>query len=694
MKECLFIRIVFCWCFLVSIQQVLASASSASASVLIPVKRTVLALWDSSEAETKDASTSEIHRNLELVLNHYGLKAEYVDISKGVPSYLLKEKNLGKYRGVVTWFLDNQMKDPLTYLKLLNKIHRRRLPLMILGNLGFLKKNKKTNEEFDVKFINKYLNPFGLQYQGDYFDNPMILQPEILKGSSRVEFERKISNEISSVRVVKRRGSKGETWLRIKIEGTQQSSDVVFANPYLTYVQSGYEVFTNPITYENQWRVNPFELVKYTFFKEGTELVPDITTLYGSRTFYSHIDGDGFINISLIDRKSYSGEIIAEKIIKYYKLPIMVSVIIAEVSAKYLGNKSIEKFFQSIFSLSNVEGGSHTFTHPMSWNMEPSLDEKKIYLKGKAILKHKGPIVGYPIKNYVMNYRKEVIGSLDYINKNLMPKGKKAKTLLWSGSCMPPLKPLRLLDEYHYLNMNGGDGKFNGPNASYTGLSPLYRNVDGYIQVYSSNANENLYTHLWEGPYSGFREVIDAFKNTEKPIRIRPINIYYHFYSGERVSSLKALKETYDFALSQKINPIFPTRYIEMVHGWINTEIREITHDHYHLSNYGKMRTLRIDKVGVYPDYRKSVNIVGHSFLNGSTYIFIGSDANADLYLTKEKPTNAYVSEASVLVNSFKGNIIEGESFYPGYININRNGVVTKIEVQQVGHFKKVVPAL
>jgi len=535
-------------------------------------KRTVLALWDSSELEIKDSSFSEIHQNLEMVLNHYGLKTEFIDISKGVPSNLFKENELDHYRGVVTWFLDDKMKDPINYLMLLQKIRTKNLPLMILGNLGFLIKDQKKNEEFDAKFINKYLNSFGLKYMGDYFDNPMILRAEILKKRRNVEFERKLSNELESVRMVKRIG-RGDTWLKIKIEGTKLSSDVVFVNPQLTYVQSGYEVFTHPVTFEKQWRINPFEIVKQTFFKKGMELTPDITTLYGNRTFYTHIDGDGFINISLIDRKSYSGEVIMKDILNHYKLPTMASIIVAEVSPKYLGNKRIEKKVRSMFSLSNVEGASHTFTHPMSWSLRPSFAERKMYLGEKEALKHKGPIVGYPIKNYVMSYDKEVIGSLDYINKNLMPKEKKARTLLWSGSCMPPLAAFQFLDGYNYLNMNGGDGKFDGPNASYTGLSPLYRNVGGYIQVYSSNANENLYTNLWEGPYSGFREVIEAFKNTEKPIRVRPINIYYHFYSGERVSSIKALKETYDYALSQKINPIFPTRYIQMVHGWINTVI-------------------------------------------------------------------------------------------------------------------------
>jgi hypothetical protein len=38
---------------------------------------------------------------------------------------------------------------------------------------------------------------------------------------------------------------------------------------------------------------------------------------------------------------------------------------------------------------------------------------------------------------------------------------------------------------------------------------------------------------------------------TEKPYRIKPINIYYHFYSGSKLAAFNALKEVYDWAIKQ-----------------------------------------------------------------------------------------------------------------------------------------------
>ena len=52
--------------------------------------------------------------------------------------------------------------------------------------------------------------------------------------------------------------------------------------------------------------------------------------------------------------------------------------------------------------------------------------------------------------------------------------------------------------------------------------------------------NENVYTNDWTGPFYGFRDVIDTFRMTGEPRRLKPINLYYHTYSASKVAALKA----------------------------------------------------------------------------------------------------------------------------------------------------------
>ena len=190
--------------------------------------------------------------------------------------------------------------------------------------------------------------------------------------------------------------------------------------------------------------------------------------------------------------------------------------------------------------------------------------------------------------------------------------------------------------------MNGGDSRFDKKFPSYSHLMPLYRSVDGMIQYYSSNTNEILYTNNWTGPYSGFSDVIETFENTEFPVRIKPINIYYHFYSAEKRSSLNALLTVYDWTKKQEYFPIFSSTYPDIVDGFIGAEISTIN-DSYSIKNVGKLKTFRVDSKNHYPDYKRSGNILGHRIVNDSLYLFLGSKDETILTLTTEKPNQLYM---------------------------------------------------
>ena len=104
------------------------------------VKRTLLGMWDSTEYEGADSSANEIHQNLEAILNHYGLKVEYIDVAKSIPPKFKDPKILRNYRGVVSWFTDDQMNSPLEYLSFLSQVRKAKIPLLIMGDFGFLLK--------------------------------------------------------------------------------------------------------------------------------------------------------------------------------------------------------------------------------------------------------------------------------------------------------------------------------------------------------------------------------------------------------------------------------------------------------------------------------------------------------------------------------------------------------------------------
>ncbi len=115
-------------------------------------------------------------------------------------------------------------------------------------------------------------------------------------------------------------------------------------------------------------------------------------------------------------------------------------------------------------------------------------------------------------------------------------------------------------------NLNGGETTIRKSHPFISRISPMSRPVGRELQLYAPIMNENVYTNLWRGPYYGFRHVIETFELTDRPRRLKPIDIYYHFYSGEKTASLRALKEVYDWTLEQEILPfLFMSEYAKRV---------------------------------------------------------------------------------------------------------------------------------
>jgi hypothetical protein len=197
--------------------------------------------------------------------------------------------------------------------------------------------------------------------------------------------------------------------------------------------------------------------------------------------------------------------------------------------------------------------------------------------------------------------------------------------------------------------MNGGDSRFDGDFPSYSNVAPLYRQVGQQFQIHSSNSNENTYTNLWSGPYGAYQTVLQTFQNTETPRRILPINVYYHFYSGERQAALLALKRVYEWAVGQReeIFPLYASRFIDVVHGFISTGIDRLDDRTWRVSDNGQCRTIRFDDCSLYPDLDRSRGILGFRHYQGCLYVSLDDSADHLIALAATPPQQPHLVQAT-----------------------------------------------
>src|SRR5204862_449411 len=103
------------------------------------------------------------------------------------------------------------------------------------------------------------------------------------------------------------------------------------------------------------------------------------------------------------------------------------------------------------------------------------------------------------------------------------------------------------------------------PNGMDPKDSPRLEAIARRIFALPNLENENVYTNLWTGPFYGYERAIETFELTERPYRLKPINIYYHAYSASKRASLSALDKVYQWALSQPVMNLYASEYVQKV---------------------------------------------------------------------------------------------------------------------------------
>jgi hypothetical protein len=170
--------------------------------------------------------------------------------------------------------------------------------------------------------------------------------------------------------------------------------------------------------------------------------------------------------------------------------------------------------------------------------------------------------------------------------------------------------------------MNGGDSRLDAEFPSVFYVPPISRSVGAERQIYAANSNENTYTNNWHGPYYGQLMLEETLKNTELPRRLKPFNLYYHMYSGEKAASLRAIKTFVDEARVAKIIPVKASEYAAIADDFFAAEIQQLDTSSWTIAHRGNLQTLRFDAADAIDiDDAKSQGVLGTTRHAGSLYV-------------------------------------------------------------------------
>ncbi len=633
-----------------------------------PVQREILALYDSRHEKRPDMS--RLHRLAEMPLNWLGYKLAFMDVNGVLP----RGEELQKYRGIVTWFSE-PLADPAAYLGWLDAATGAGLRLACLAELA------PPEPAGTQEVVSRIYARLGLRFADQYVK--VTHKSKLLTINREMAgFERPIDKVLPEFQVLQPASAAAQVHLSASVPDGDgiPSSALIVTSPGGGYVADGFTIYFDEAADKVRWVVNPFLFFKLAFGEDRFP-VPDVTTLFGRRMYFSHIDGDGWNNISEIEgyreMQAAAADVIRiEAIEPFGDLPVSVGLIAGDAVPELGGLDATHTSARKIFALPQVEVASHTYTHPFAWGFfekydrqaelamidqaarpsssvmdqvrgflyriagkAQSSDTRNRYIAGSADLPR-----GYLKEPF--DIATEVGGALA-ISESFAPPGKKAGIYLWSGDTEPSEAIMRATRLAGVRNMNGGDTRLDAEFPSVFYVPPIARPVGAERQIYAANSNENTYTNNWRGPYYGQLMLEQTLINTESPRRLKPFNLYYHMYSGEKPGALAAIKHFLNLARTSPIIPVTASTYAAVADSFFDTVIEQVDAMSWSISKRGAVQTVRFDDAQeIYADPLRSRGVLGTKRLNRTLYVSLDAAVEPALIVLRNS-SQAPVNEAS-----------------------------------------------
>ena len=582
------------------------------------IRRNVLILFNASAFEDNNSIYSDVHLSISMPLEHFG----YIPILYDLSTKELPERVEDKYHSVVIWS-NGKTKNDDKIFEWSRQLKEKGIKLLFFNNFIFAKNSHN-------------LKPFALNLTTNSNKLSANVKTLYKNGYSPYEIPASVDFESSLIHA-----ESGHPVVETHYENGQKSHPIAIT-PWGGYALSS--SFLVDINNVSHWSINPFQFLKETLRLDDIPM-PDPTTESGRRILFIHIDGDGFVEHVRMQKELLSTEYLIEHIYNKYRFPHTISLIEGEM--RYLfpkKTKRMESITRELYKIPWIEPASHTLSHPFFW-------------KRANMPKNASPEIGVhmhlPIKGYYFSLQRETIDSVKYV-LSFAPKSKqKEKILFWSGDCQPTREILAYVERQGIITLNGGDTTVQKkhPTLSYIAAFGIERGE--YWQIYTGQQNENVYTHDWTGPFWGFRNVIETFKMTNRPYRLKPIDLYYHLYSGSKLASFNALEMVYKWVAKQRTSKLYTSQYIKKGQDFYRTSLANIE-DGFEIRNRGHLRTVRFDKK-IEVDMQRSYGVAGYNYENNATYVTLDRREKHQLFLT-EHQTNPYLIDANGWVERVENN--------------------------------------
>lgn len=598
------------------------------------IPRTVLAIYDGARETSPDQT--RIHKWLELPLNYLGFRLEY----RNVEEMIAERASHQKIVFAVTWF-DAPVQNPLQWERWLDQFAEGRLRIAVIGKTGFPETHDPLLSRLGLRLEGRIPVTFATDFR--------IFDPGI------AFFERRPDAVVPPFSVLKTTNSRVRPLLGIHDRRSAITGVLAASNPNGAFVVDDFALSTEPVTGTSQWLIDPIRFFEFAY-DLPLRPVPDVTTLNGRRILISHIDGDGWNNrshVKLPDNSTpIAAEVLRERLIKPFPgLPVTVGIIAGDIDPLLGGDAEARESARKILAMPQVDAGVHTYTHPFVWDVFaggnvddetawanenktalPPWQRIAIVLRDKlrqATGVYRGQVSTESARlprHYAKNpfdLEQETAGAIAAVNA-IAPAGRPASLYQWSGDALPFEAAVASVAQTGVAAINGGDSRMDRVYPSMSHLSAIARPVGEEKQIYAIDGNDYLFTDGWRANYASVDRIRETIERSDRPRRLKGIDIYYHAFLGEREAAVSSMEKLISDMLASNTAPVRAVNYVRIAEGFFSTEINALSSTSWQIANRGELQTLRFDhSTGWDVDLERSEGVIGRKKINGSLYVHL-----------------------------------------------------------------------
>ena len=496
-----------------------AQVGTAIPGAETPVPREVVVLVGAVTEDLEASRGDPARAVLQMPLNHLGMRLRAVGIDGGVPPDL----DPTQVAAVGTWF-ENGAELPDWVWPWLER-QSPNLRLLLFGSLLPLARGD------DGARLRARLQRCGLGYDAAQLVDPARIEVQYVRRDA-VPFESRPVYEMVHHGPWNLDGH-NTVWLATRDrDRPRRDRAPVVTGPFGGIALQPWFVRIGGAADDRRFYVDPF-----VFLREALGLArtpaPDPNVHLGRRRFVLHVDGDGFESPSHVVDGRCCGEVFRDRIVDRWRVPMTISFIVAGLTDRLDPGEPTPtmQIARDILSRPWVEAASHSVLHPLDWRREVtrrSLPRSVVWYEG--------------IAGYTHDMAAEVRDSIAFVDRWLVPPGKRCQVMLWSGAANPTAEALAAAAAAGCWNLNGGLFRYDDLFASVGFVSGWGHAIGDQFQVFAGAPNENVFDGFFTTMPGAFRHVDRTIENTGKDRILKPANVYVHFYSAELPARLQALE--------------------------------------------------------------------------------------------------------------------------------------------------------